>query len=245
MDGSRGKPWQRPAAAPWLEPPPLLTLPADEVHVWRAGLDLDEPTLERLLPTLSGDERARAARFYFRQDRGRFIAARGLLRAILARYLGTNPGELRFHYGRHGKPMLPGEDLRFNLSHSHGLAIYALARGREVGIDLELIRADFPWLTTAERFFSPWEIAMLRSLPPERQRAVFFACWTRREASAKARGVGMANLFSPSEEGHASLRAASEIPWAQYALAPGPGYAASLVVEGESARLRLFQWVEG
>ncbi len=91
---------------------------------------------------LSSDELARAARFHFERDRTRFSVARAALREILAHYLGTSPAEIAFVYGDHGKPALapPYGDLRFNLSHSHDLALCAVARGSEVGVDVERIR---------------------------------------------------------------------------------------------------------
>ena len=84
-----------------------------------------------------------------------------------------------------------GDAIRFNVSHSHGIALYAVTRGREVGIDLERIRSDLAVAEIAERFFSRREIAMLRTLPIEAQRQAFFRCWTRKEAYIKARGEGL------------------------------------------------------
>ncbi|CAA9549445.1 MAG: hypothetical protein AVDCRST_MAG19-668, partial [uncultured Thermomicrobiales bacterium] len=89
----------------WNAPPLTLTLGADAVHVWRAALDRPGE-LPGLLAALSADERERAGRFRADRDRGRFVAARGLLREILGRYLGREPGSLRFRYGAHGKPTL-------------------------------------------------------------------------------------------------------------------------------------------
>jgi 4'-phosphopantetheinyl transferase len=101
-----------------------LDVRADQVDVWRASLAL----LPDLRAVLSPDELQRAARFYFDKDSRHFIAARGWLRTVLARYLDTSPASLRFDYGAHGKPALSeAGDLRFNLSHSHG--------SRLVGVD--------------------------------------------------------------------------------------------------------------
>ncbi len=90
---------------------------------------------------------------------------------------------------------LPGESdgdaIRFNVSHSHGVALYAVTRGRKVGIDLERIRFDLAVAEIAERFFSRREVATLRTLPTEMQRQAFFRCWTRKEAYIKARGEGL------------------------------------------------------
>ena len=102
---------------------------------------------------------------------------------------------MSFCYGSHGKPALAGESdgnaIRFSVSHSHGVALYAVTRGREVGIDIERIRSNLAVAEIAERFFSRREIAMLRTLPTEAQRQAFFRCWTHKEAYIKARSEGL------------------------------------------------------
>jgi 4'-phosphopantetheinyl transferase len=241
----------------WRTAPEQFPLHSDEVHVWRADLDVGADVLQRLQGTLSADEQARAERFYFPVDRARYLAGRGILRALLARYLGNPACDLRFCYGARGKPALaPGnatEDLRFNLSHSQGLALFAFALRREVGIDLEYVRPSLTNDRLAERFFSPQEVTALRALPESVQTEAFFHCWTRKEAYIKARGGGlgialasfavslapgqMTNLLITSDDtleaGRRSLRA----------LAPGGGCVAAIAAEGKDWSLALWQWV--
>ena len=126
-----------PEVAPissWCLPARPLKLGSDEVHVWRASLDVTALQVQSLQQSLTGDERKRAVRFYFCKDREHFIAARGLLRLILGCYLDIEPAQLRFWYSPYGKPALASEfgknRLRFNVSHSHGLALYAITWGR-------------------------------------------------------------------------------------------------------------------
>jgi 4'-phosphopantetheinyl transferase len=212
--------------------------------------------LERLREALSADERERAARFRVPQVQARFTAGRAILRDILSRYLGRQPSALSFGYRKQGKPFLlpsPGqEDLRFNLSHSHGLALYGVTRAREIGVDLEQIRLDREHEKLAKRFFSPEEAAALQALPPEQRVAAFFHCWTRKEAYLKARGEGLAIplasfavSLAPGER--AALLSVADEPgetarWSLEALDPGPGFAAALAVEGEPAAVRKWQW---
>ena len=133
--------WRTPPPPP--PPPPPLTLPNGAVHVWRADLDLETARLHRLGRNLSADEQARAVRFRFARDRERFIAARGLLREVLALYLDTAARRLRFRYGVHGKPFLAEHrDLRFNVSHSLDTMLVAVADKREVGVDIEHVGTD-------------------------------------------------------------------------------------------------------
>jgi hypothetical protein len=124
----------------WWPPPQTLLLKSNEVDVWRASLDLNAARLQSWQQTLSPDERARAGRFHFQKDREHFIVARGLLRAVLASYLGMEPRQLRFYFSPYGKPTLArnsdGNELRFNVSHAGGLALYAITRGRELGVSI-------------------------------------------------------------------------------------------------------------
>ncbi|HEY0081389.1 MAG TPA: hypothetical protein VGB61_01260, partial [Pyrinomonadaceae bacterium] len=142
----------------WVNPQALAPLDDGEVHLWRASLVQTPDALRRLHATLAPDESAKAARFHFQKDRDHYVAARGLLRRLLGLYLARSPESVRFSYGAHGKPSLDGEhaaeDLRFNLSHSHELVLYAFTRGRDVGVDLEYMRADFAGEEIAARFFS-------------------------------------------------------------------------------------------
>jgi 4'-phosphopantetheinyl transferase len=228
-------------------------LPVNEVRVWRAALDLGSGEVETLKKTLAPDERAQAARFHFPRDRKRFIARRGLLRQILACYLGRPPDTLRFGRGPAGKLFLLGnsraQDLHFNLARSHGLALYALARNREVGVDVERIEPDLADQEVAGRFFSPREFLAFRALPASLRVEAFFNCWTRKEAYLKARGEG---LFAPLDTFDVSLAPGQPAAllnggdgrWSLHAFIPAPGYAAALAVEGCDGHLR-FMGTEG
>jgi len=99
-----------------------LPLAEDEVHVWRASLHLPGERLASLERILGEDERARAARFHFPEHRDAFVAGRGIQRLILARYAALSPAALVYSLSRHGKPGLPGSELRFNTSNSGALA---------------------------------------------------------------------------------------------------------------------------
>ena len=115
----------------------------EEVHLWKASLDQPESVLEDLAASLSANERCRAGRFCFERDRRRFIAARGVLRDILGRYLRVPAGSVNLVTLQHGKPELAdrtGNGLQFNLSHSHDLAVYAITCRRKVGVDIERVR---------------------------------------------------------------------------------------------------------
>ena len=180
----------------WFRPPSGLTLRAEEVHLWRAPLDLRGSILERLYGTLADDEKVRAERFRFAEGRARFTAARGMLRDILARYAGVEPASLQFGYQHSGKPfLLAGAGvgkLQFNLSHSKGMGLYGVTLGRPVGVDIEQVRQGPEFSRIAERYFTPKEAEALRNCPVHLQAEAFFRCWTRKEAFIKASGEGFA-----------------------------------------------------
>jgi len=162
---------------------------AGEVIVLMVSLSDQHDGLWELLDS---DERERANGFYFARDRYDYIAAHGLLRLVLGRQLGVDPRALRFGRGRHGKPhLVPPTELRFNLSHTHGLIAVAFCRGRDVGVDVEAVREASKIEAIGRQFFSPEEVEDILALPPADQRAAFFRCWTRKEALIKATGMGL------------------------------------------------------
>jgi len=171
-----------------------VTLQEDEVHLWLIDLDQPEEQRATLGAALDAGERARAARFVRRQHQDRFTVGRGALRVLLASYLATSPETLRLVYGPHGKPGLAeGDDgLRFNLSHSDRWAVLGVARGSEIGVDIEAARDMVDMAAVARRTFSARENRALAALPADSYRRGFYACWTRKEALVKAAGVGFA-----------------------------------------------------
>lgn len=240
----------------WSPAPRELALTDHEVHVWRAGLELPSFQLQQLSGILTDDELDRANRFSFEIDRERFIAARGTLRSILSRYLTIDPSHLRFSYNEYGKPFLAPEFrsylLNFNLSHSGNVAMYAMTRNREIGIDVERVRSDVEYEEIAKRFFSVDEVAILGTIPTEKKLEAFFTCWTRKEAYIKAHGQG---LSLPLDSFEVSL-APGEPPmllmtrdepeehslWTFLDLRPGPVYVGALAVKGTGCRFRYWEW---
>lgn len=239
----------------WSAPPEHLDLSANELHVWSACLEPERYSLSTLQRTLSGDEMDRAEKYRFAVDRDQFIAARGLLRMILGRYLGTPPEQLEFCYSAYGKPSLDielgGTSLEFSVSHSSSWVLFAVTRGRQVGIDIERIRSLPEVQALVERYFSSAEQAAFRALPSEQQPLAFFRCWTRKEAYVKAKGQGLSLgldrfvvSLAPGEP--ARLLDVDEDQqeascWSLHELSPGPDYVATLAVEGQGLRLSRYR----
>jgi 4'-phosphopantetheinyl transferase len=242
--------------ASWIVPPECVTLNNYEVHVWRASLEMTPSQMKTMEDILSADELSRAGRYYFQKDRDYFIAARGLLRTILGKYLLIQPEELRFSYGPFGKPALEGKThgktLCFNASHSHGLALFSCALEREIGVDLEHIRSDISTGDITAQFFSKREAAALDALPENVRQKAFFTLWTRKEALMKADGRGLAldphqyEVLTGQNELHIPRVQGEELQdgdiWSLRDLNAGPGYAAALAVKGQDWQLRCWQW---
>lgn len=168
-----------------------------EVHVWHLDPDrLGAEALERCRAVASPEERRQEQRFRVEPPRLLYLAARGLLRTRLALYTGIEPPAWRFALGRWGRPEVEAPDgfswLRFNLSHTRGRVVCALARGVEVGVDVEDSERGGRLLDVAHRYFAPAEIEELFRLPEPERLARFFDYWTLKEAYIKARGMGLA-----------------------------------------------------
>ena len=237
----------------WSSPSAVPTLREGQVHVWRASLDQARAHLPQWTRTLGDVERSRAERFLLERDRHRFVARHGILREILAGYLAMGADQLRFRYGRHGKPRLVNESgrgaLHFNLSHSDRMAVFAFTYGRLVGIDVERVRAGIPWDDIAAQFFTRRENRRLRRLPENERPRAFLVAWTCKEAYVKARGDGLSfpvdrvevSVSPPAlrrvegDEDEASR-------WTLQELRVGGDYVAALAVEGDDRRLLCWEW---
>lgn len=236
----------------WLEPPSALTLRNGKVHVWRIGLEQQDDLLERFRGTLEPEELDRASRFRFERLQRHFVVSRGFLRNVLARYMEVRPQDLRFVYNDYGKPSLAGQQsLRFNMSHSHEVALVAVACDAALGVDVEYIRADFASEEIAKRFFSRREVETLTSLPREEIVAAFFRCWTRKEAYIKAIGKGLSQQLDRFDvtlapyEPAALLQADAEdtSSWSLSDIDVGSDYASALAVEGTPSVISYWKYI--
>ena len=228
-----------------------LTLELNHVHIWQADLNLSNLILQRLEKLLSPDEQQRAQRFKFEKDRHSFIAARGILRTILSRYLNLTPEIIQFNYSPKGKPFLTHVNpvINFNLSHSNGKAVYAIALNQTLGIDLEAIRS-IEALSLAKRFFCESEYHWLTSLSPHQQNTAFFQLWTCKEAYLKATGEGLVGLqdveialpfSSPIQLLKISIQPELAKDWRLYPLPlEDDQFAATLAIQNPEAKLQYF-----
>jgi 4'-phosphopantetheinyl transferase len=212
----------------------MSSLSLAEIHLWSQSLAVPAVEFANLL---APDERERAARFRFDVHRNRYIVGRGRLRQILGGYLGIDPAGIVFAVGDHGKPSLAGGgELRFNLSHTGDLAVYAVTLEREVGVDVEQIR-DLKEDGIPERFFSKSEVTALRSLPRAQQPEAFFNCWTRKEAYVKAHGHGLSIALDSFDvtlrPGDPARFLRNAEGWSMEAFRLQPDFVGAVVAEGQ------------
>ncbi len=240
----------------WKIPSEQIILSENEVHAWRASLNVPLNTTYSLQSILSEEEVKRAGKFHFETDRLHWVVARGILRVLLGYYLEVDPCAISFVTNDYGKLFIahPSDRtcLRFNLTHSGDIALFAFTYDRHVGVDVEYMRADIDYEELAQNYFSPYECAVLRTLPPVLREEAFFLCWTRKEAYIKARGRGLSIpldqfdvSLTPGEP--AMLLDSREDPqatanWSLHALMPGERYTGALVVEGTDWHLSCWQW---
>jgi 4'-phosphopantetheinyl transferase len=215
----------------WKAPPFHVALGPGDVHVWRVRLDVAPPALARAEAALADDDRVRAAAFRFAADARRFVVAHAALRIVLARYLDIPPQHIPLAPGPHGKPRLTeGRRIEFSLSHTPDLALCAVASHRAVGVDIERMRDDLADV----RALSSRDAAALAAAPADRRTEIFFDLWTRREAYAKGLGLGLALLDEVA-------LVAEPAGWTLVPLTIGPGFAATLAVQGEAGRLSCWE----
>jgi len=237
----------------WLNPPDNLIVSEEEVHVWRADLEVDENLQNSFLKLLSPDEKIRAGKFRFAKDRRNFIVARGILRSLIGKYLEINPAEIPFRYSEFGKPGIANHNLlEFNISHSQNIALFAFTKKFNIGVDVEFVNPNIEVKDIATKFFSANEIMNLLALSEQEQILAFFNCWTRKEAFIKAVGEGLSfplDKFEVSLEPDkpAKLLATDWEPkavskWSVYSMSPGANFVGSLVIEGLVENVKFWNW---
>lgn len=213
---------------------------------------MDVEAIEELEEALSPEEVARALQFCRSSHRRRFIAARGILRHILARYTGQEPRDLKFSYTDRGKPSLakrsPRQEISFNLSRSDDFALYAVSRSREVGVDLERVCSMDDLKRIANLFFSKGELVVFEASRPTDQLQAFFRIWTRKEAYLKARGLGITahplGFDLPIELDNVTFVDERGLAWKMANPLPPPGYVGAMVAQGDDWLVRFFPWFD-
>ena len=180
----------------WQINPQLLTLNANEIHIWRTNLDLPLAKIQKLKQYLCEEEIERSDRFKFDIHRNRYIASRSILRLILEKYLNINPHLIEFQYGDKGKPRIiqsqNKDNIEFNISHSNELSLYGITKKYSIGIDVEYWRKISDIEAIAKRFFVSKEFNLIKTASENEKLELFCKLWTAKEAYLKCTGEGIA-----------------------------------------------------
>jgi 4'-phosphopantetheinyl transferase len=230
-----------------------MKLAVHAAHVWWADLNKSADKLTKFFNLLADNEKKRAVRFHFEKDRNHYIVARGILREILSHYLAITPQEIVFSYTTRGKPIIDQQyNVQFNVSHSYGIALYAITREPAVGIDIEYKDRERDIDGIVERFFSSNEARVIKNLTGAEKLQAFFNGWTRKEAFLKALGAGLSYPLANVEVTLTSDQPAQFLAlhdeqlnikdWHLHAFEPVVNYAAALVVQGNLHKVEINNW---
>lgn len=227
----------------WPTPDSFPSLDANDVHIWKIDLTASRPI------HLSPDEQERADRLKLEEPRRQFTNARSALRNLLGNYLNAPSERIEFTYAEHGKPVLKRDNsgIRFNVTHSHNLALIAIAADKSVGIDIEWLGRTADTNALSKRFYSKIEQTQLNAISAEQHHQAFLSCWTQKEAYLKAHGSGLSRdtrTFSVSLEGGLltdDLHGSAQHQWRIESIEPDPGYVAAIAIENRAPNIRQFE----
>ncbi|MBS0346720.1 MAG: 4'-phosphopantetheinyl transferase superfamily protein [Proteobacteria bacterium] len=220
------------------------------VTLWTLNIDASPIDWKLAASLLDADERQRAQRFVFDRDRRRFIGRRAALRQIIAHHAGTAANDIEFRYGPYGRPSVAGLPFDFNLSHSHGFLLVAVACETRIGVDVERRQDEAIDPAVLQPYLAPAAFRQLCAESPQRRQQAFYAWWTRIEALAKARGTGIAVTPATQLDGSADDLLARALPdaegqlhtWYPRPLEVSPLHAATLVLSAPGRAVHIKTW---
>jgi 4'-phosphopantetheinyl transferase len=236
----------------WTNATIHFDLQNQNIHVWRLKLDVPTNVKDTLRKVLSPDELERADRFIRKEHTTRFITGRAVLRYLLASYLNDSPQNIIFTYNKYGKPSLKNtqHNITFNVSNTKGLAVIAITRENELGIDIESHRTRFELEKIVRRYFSETEVDVLFSLNPTDQKEAFYRCWSSKEAFMKVCGRGLSiglnrfdvevRLDKPPRLLRVPDNMGNPSQWEMCSLPMGEKVAGVLALEGKIESIKLF-----
>ncbi len=237
-------------------PPQDYSHDRNSVHVWRAYFEQNLISYKKYKESLSVREIDKARRFIRHSDRGRYVFAHGVLRAILSSYMGCAPHQIVFESNKLSKPCLAnakdGNEIQFNLSHSGDITLIAVSQRSAIGIDVEYIRMIPDAHQIVNSTFSVQEREYLNNLPSADYEKRFFACWTAKEAFLKATGRGLSYpldkfsiIFSNGLPSGVKFDDDNPFPdkcWRIIGLSPGPGYSGAMAIAELQSELKFYEY---
>jgi 4'-phosphopantetheinyl transferase len=210
--------------------------------VWLVELSSGKLDHDACWSVLTDHERKRSERFKHDGAREEFVVSRAMLRTLLARYVDVDSNEITYRNAPGGKPFLveiPGKPAPwFNMTHSHGVALYAISLDQEVGVDVEMLGRRTDAERVAKRFFTERESERIMAREPDLRKDAFIRTWTCKEACLKWTGAGLKGGLKTHEilfdDAWGNPEAAGEVEQPLLTLLePAPGWVGALAVRGE------------
>jgi len=171
----------------------MVAFNQENIHIYHVDISENGPhDLSYYWRALIPEEKARAERFRFDIHRNRYVRAHGYMRHILAAYLDFSADSIPIELGPRGKPFIAVESFYFNMSHSADIAVFAVTRSGEVGIDVEMYDRKVEIDDLSRHYYTETEQGALADLDETPRRELFFWLWTAKEARMKVTGEGLA-----------------------------------------------------
>jgi 4'-phosphopantetheinyl transferase len=226
-----------------------LTLPKNELHVWRYTLSQQDYLNELENPVLSEEEKISYSRFVYEKDKRKYICNHIFRRCVLAQYLNVRPADVRYSYTHFGKPFFAGGDIQFSHSYRADAGLLALYKGSEVGIDIEQIKEMQDVATFCDFSFSDAEKKLIFA-DGSFNKATFFLFWTFKEAFIKAIGTGLNadirqfDLADFMHRDRKEMEFGGRADWIIRKLPTQENFAAAYAVKGVMNKLVEFNYTE-
>ena len=155
--------------------------------------DLD-PADSSWQPLLSAVRKQKLEMLKTKEDQQRSLAVELLLCYALRREYPMLKLPPEYHIDANGKPVWKDDTLYFSLSHSGQYAACAMGNA-PVGIDIQ--QQNVKNTKALERVMTPNQLAMIRAMPPKKQKTALFDFWCLKESIVKMTGQG--HLMTPVE----------------------------------------------
>ena len=163
--------------------------------------DLTDDEYEKWYSYMDEDKKVRVSNFRFNENKKQTVAGEMLARKAIGEWCGVAPENISFGIKEHGKPYAKNLAVEFNVSHSEEMVVCTLGY-KPVGIDIEKIRPID--LKIAKHICTEEELRFLFGCTPTEKDfsyttnidilTRFFKIWTAKEATAKCKGTGVADM---------------------------------------------------
>ena len=226
---------------------------SNDLQLWHGKVEAEDAHYQAYWRVLDADEQIHAGKLTNPLLHKRYVEIHGRLRNLLALTLNESPEQIRIKKAEHGKPYLVDyPDVAFNLSHTAGLAMIAVARQCRLGVDIEICKPRLNVSGLVAKCFAKEEAAFWGQLSESEKIPAFYRFWTRKEAFVKATGHGIAlglnhcviNPENPTEFLSVPDCCGQAAAWHSLDVDVGQGICGAVVADKPFAAVRLMDFAE-